>query len=477
MKKVLLVNTNSEQAPYPVPPMGICMLASELDGLCEVRVFDGMFGKSEGLPETVRIFQPDYIGFGIRNIDDIVADRHIYYVDSIIRDFIEPVRKITSVPVIVGGSGFSMFPEELMELTGADYGIVGEAVGVLPRLLELLDSNYDPSFLSNVIVSGDKASTGNSNPPDIVKHREWQGFSAIYRWIDMEPYRARSAYSIRTKRGCAHGCIYCTYPVIEGHHFITRPAAEVADEIADAQEKAGNMTFEFVDSTFNDPEGHAEAICKEIIRRELRVRLRTMGINPRHTSRELFSLMIEAGFTQIDATPDTASPSMLKNLGKGFSMRDVKKMAELIRECDLPTMWFFLFGGPGEDEKTFRETIDFIDQYVNPADLVFMTSGLRVYPDTPLYRIALKEKKTLPGKSILYPPLYYFSDKLGKERLDRMIREAERKRPNCIPALETRPPEEMLAEAVELRKRENLQEPVFRTLLRVRKEWMSKGLI
>ena len=472
MKKILLVNTNTEQAPYPVPPVGLCMLASRLEGKYEMQIYDGVFPGGTNLVDTVQRFKPDYIGFSIRNIDDVVADRQVFYVNAIIRDFIEPVKKATSIPVILGGSGFSIFPEELMKLAKADYGIIGEGIEVFPELVDELEKGNDPSYIPNVLTAN--SVKGPKKSIKLKHHEPWNGFSKIDKWVDFSPYRKRSAYPIQTKRGCSHGCVYCTYPLIEGKDFITRKASEIADEICEAKERLGDVTFEFVDSTFNDPEYHAENICSEIIKRKLKVRLRTMGINPMHTSEKLFELMIEAGFAQIDATPDTASEIMLKNMGKGFNLKEVKKMATLIRKFELPTMWFFLFGGPGEDMNTFQETIDFIDQYVSTDDLVYMTAGLRIYPGTPLYTIALKEKRFSKGESLLYPPYFYYSEKLNKESLDGLIRKAELQRPNCIPALETHPPAAMIAEAMEQRIAGNLTEPMFRTLLRIRKDWMAK---
>ena len=152
-------------------------------------------------------------------------------------------------------------------------------------------------------------------------------------------------------------------------------------------------------------------------------------------------------------------------------------MALLIRRFDLPAMWFFLFGGPGETEQTFRETIDFIDNFVNPDDLVYMTSGLRVYPGTPLYAIAAEEGKIQKGSSVFNPPVFYFSTGLPKEEADRLIKESSKSRPNCLPAAETSPPLQMLKEALDLRTRENLTEPMFRSMLRIRKEWLKKGML
>ncbi|MCX6244202.1 MAG: radical SAM protein [Bacteroidetes bacterium] len=468
MTKILLVNTNTEKLPYPVPPLGLCLLASWLDERYEVSIYDGMFGDTAGLVEHVLQFAPDYIGFSIRNIDSTMSDNPVYYVDDLIAQFIRPVREISAAKIILGGSGFSIYAGELMEITGADYGIIGEAEASLPGLIDALERGEEVRSGRNLLV---KAGTDGKKVLHITERMMIkERFSEIDRRIDFSPYKQRGAYAIQTKRGCSHGCIYCTYPVIEGRTFRTRNPAAIAEEIEQACERLGDVMFEFVDSTFNDPAGHAEAICREIIRRKLKVRLRTMGINPMNTSEELFHLMMEAGFVQIDATPDSASPAMLASLGKGFTLPEIEKMAALIRKFDLPTMWFFLFGGPGENERTFNETVDFIDRHINPADLVYMASGLRIYPGTPLEKVALKEQVILPGESLLYPPLFYFSKEISRDRLNEMMLDVSSLRHNCIHSAETKPSPEMMQEAQKLRAELNLNEPMFRTLLRLRKK-------
>jgi hypothetical protein len=71
---------------------------------------------------------------------------------------------------------------------------------------------------------------------------------------------------------------------------------------------------------------------------------------------------------------------------------------------------------------------------------------------------------------VLYPPPFYYSNEIGKERLDQLIKGASSVRMNCIPALETQPSAELLTEAAMIRKEQNLNEPMFRTLLRLRRE-------
>ncbi len=471
MKKIFLVNASNEKYPYPVPPIGLCLLAAVLRKDYDIRLFDGIADEGKDLAHEVATYMPDYIGVGIRNIDDMVIGKPHYYVDQVYRDFILPLRSYTRAPLILGGSGFSIFPKELMNRFGADYGIIGEAEQSFPRLLENLDKGKDPSTVPGVVTKDNKLNRKSSGVPDF--NLDYLPFSEIDKNLDFSPYRNRGVYSIQTKRGCYHKCIYCTYPMIEGRHYRFRKVKDIVEEICQALARLGNVTFEFVDSTFNDPPGWAESVCREMIRRKVKAKFRTMGINPAHASRELFELMLEAGFSQIDCTPDSASQEMLTNLGKNFTLEQLQKTASLLRETDLPAMWFFIFGGPGETEETMNETFRFIDKWISEKDMVHLTTGLRIYPRTPLHKIALQEKQVTEEDPLLEPS-FYISNALGKEKIDRIISEAVKSRTNWIPAEESTPSNEMIEEAIRIRREQQLTEPMFRTLIRLRNQEFDK---
>ncbi len=472
-KKVLLVYTNTEKAPYPVPPIGLCLLAQEIKSEYDVMIFDGLMRPHTELPDTINDFQPDYIGIGIRNIDNIVMDNPLYYIDGIFETFIAPIRHCTKVNLIVGGSGFSVFPMEILKRFGIEYGIVGEGETSFPRLLDALDNGKSGRGIPGVVHVDDQVESSLSLPGDLPTKFPVQ--SEIDAWIDFSPYRQRGAYPVQTKRGCSQQCIYCTYPCIEGTKYRRRDPKEIADEIEATCRRLGDVLFEFVDSTFNDPPGHAEQICREIIKKKIKVRLRTMGINPRGASKELFDLMVAAGFTQIDCTPDSASGIMLSNLRKNFTKKELEVTALHIRQCNIPTMWFFIFGGPGETEETIRETFSFIDEFVNEQDMVYMMVGLRVYPGTELYDIAVAEE-CFPKDTSILKPVFYVPKSVSRQKIDALLSEAAQKRHNCVLAANSTPPPELMQKAMKLRNEQNLKEPMFRTLLRIRKEMMAQSV-
>ena len=155
-KKVLLVNTNTEIKPYPVPPLGLCLVAASLGGEYDVTVYDPATDRGASLPGIVDRVRPEYVGVSIRNIDDMNIVNPTSYSEKIRDTFITPIRESTNAPIILGGSAFSIFPEYFLAYYGAGYGVVGEGEYVFPRLLDCLEHGGDPRAVPGVIVPGAK---------------------------------------------------------------------------------------------------------------------------------------------------------------------------------------------------------------------------------------------------------------------------------------------------------------------------------
>ena len=213
------------------------------------------------------------------------------------------------------------------------------------------------------------------------------GNPRLSRWLDLAPYeKVGVSYTVQTKRGCRMQCIYCTYnTVLEGHHLRLRKPTDVVDEIEEAFYQFRPESFEFVDSVFNDPMDHCQAILEEIIRRPWKARFSTMGVSPKNLDVKFLQLMKRAGFTSFMISPESASETMLTNYRKGFRLGDLRRAAEAINQFAFPVLWYFLVGGPGETSQTLQETLDFIGRYLVrplsvPHNLANLFLGVRSIP-------------------------------------------------------------------------------------------------
>jgi len=191
-----------------------------------------------------------------------------------------------------------------------------------------------------------------------------------------------------------------------------------------------------------------------------------MGVNPGEVTEELVLIMKKAGFLQIDCTPDSASSIMIKNYRKNFSKNRLIECAELIRKHNMPTMWFFMLGGPGETEETIQETFEFIDKYIYEEDMVHITEGIRIIPNTELYDIAIEEGVISKEMSVI-DPMFYVSPSVGKENLRQILEREIKSRSNVMNSINTTPPKDLMQKAIIYRKENKVDEPMYRTLLRL----------
>jgi radical SAM superfamily enzyme YgiQ (UPF0313 family) len=180
--------------------------------------------------------------------------------------------------------------------------------------------------------------------------------------------------------------------------------------------------FFFVDSVFNDPRGHALAICAALHRRKLPVRWSAF-CNPTGFDAELARAMKEAGCEAVEFGQDAASAKMLVALDKPFDLEDTRVALQAAHDAGLPFAIYLLFGGPGETWADVEETQNFLNQCA-PAHAVFATYGIRVYEGTPMAEIARQEGQIKPDQD-LFEPAYYLSPALAEqttEKLDRIAR-------------------------------------------------------
>ncbi len=218
--KVLLISLNRCDNPYPVFPLGLACLEAALHPAgYQTRWLDQQ-ADAQSVPDVLASFQPDFVGISLRNIDDVVIKRRETFFDPL-PELTRQVRAACAAPVILGGSGFSIFPQALLQLAGADFGIQGEGEASLPALLRALEQRADCSAIPGLVY--------RRNGGIVANPAQWlnlAGLNPAIRPDSVTDYylRATSMLNIQTQRGCSSHCEYCTYPAIEGARFRRRPA-------------------------------------------------------------------------------------------------------------------------------------------------------------------------------------------------------------------------------------------------------------
>jgi hypothetical protein len=79
---------------------------------------------------------------------------------------------------------------------------------------------------------------------------------------------------------------------------------------------------------------------------------------------------------------------------------------------------YFLLGGPGESAATVMESLEHIEQL--PRTVLFFFIGIRIYPQTALYDIALEEGKIGPDTDLLHP-VFYQADAIDRDTIEVLV--------------------------------------------------------
>jgi radical SAM superfamily enzyme YgiQ (UPF0313 family) len=414
--------------PDPVFPLGLAFLSGALERTShDHQVLDLCFVEDygEALERAVTDFRPDVIGLSLRNVDNVAYPNSHSYL-PFYRKVVSHLRKITSAPIVLGGSGFSLMPGQILNDLKADYGIVGEGEVPLVRFLDQLDSGQSPDQVVGVI-------TAHSSKP--LKAIPPQRFSFQDIIMPRREKLANEAYlrfggmgNVQTKRGCGFSCVYCTYPLIEGNEIRLRSPKQVGEEIQHLCDQGVDTIF-MVDNVFNFPPHHAQSVCKEILQRNLEVKW-SCYLHPQFVTESLLAIMKESGCTGVEFGTDAGSDIVLKRLGKSFTTEEVRRASELCHKVGLSSCHSLVFGGPEESKETLRETFALMDE-VSPTAVIAMV-GIRLFPGTKLEDLASPEDVIIEDDSML-KPTFYLAESVRPFVLDMLYEHVEENKNWILP--------------------------------------------
>jgi len=413
-----LINTNTMQPA--IAPIGLDYIAGRaLQAGIKVEIVDLCLAKDPAatLQDSFAGHNPELVGLSFRNVDDCFWPSCQWFVPRL-AETIQSIRRLTAAPIVVGGVGFSIFAKQIVEHTGADFGVCGDGEQATVSLFNELQGNKHFERIPGLVWRRD--GTIRSNVPDW-KNNKPLSLPTSRDAVDNVAYFKRGGQlGIETKRGCNRNCIYCADRLSKGTSNRTRSPAEVADE-AESLLSQGIDVLHICDSEFNIPGQHAMAICEEFIRRGLGDRLRWyayMAVVP--FDAELAFAMRKAGCVGIDFTGDSASPAMLKTYRQPHTAENLASAVRLCRDNSITVMIDLLLGGPGETPQTAKQTIDFIKE-INP-DCAGAPLGVRIYPGTEMVNVVAAEgnietnpniRRKYTGPIDLFRPTFYISHLLG----------------------------------------------------------------
>ncbi len=407
--KILLINPNNYKSP-PVLPIGLEYIKESLKNQnYDLEILDLTFKEDPLLviKEILEINRFDLIGFSIRNIDSCIYFNNEFFLPLFkkIIDFI----KSYNIPIVLGGSGFTAIPYEIIEYLQVDYGIVGPGEKAFSYFLEMFQTNQ----LNKRIINGWDYGIDESL------------VSLKVKAIDYKQYiKNDGLIGFTTHTGCSNRCPYC----IEANKPVSfRKIENIIEEIK-MRVYEGYNHFHLCDSEFNQDLEFSKKFCKELIKKSLDLKW-TLYMKPTPYDEELFQLLSESKAYLITLSVDSDRNIQLKNQ---YSYNDLENIIRYCRKYDIELAIDLLTGYPYESIKSTKRVIEFFKK--NHPKSVGISFYYRLLNNTLLAELIRKDKNLQTQLTRKYStddnfltPIFYsqykkeeIEDIIGKDKLFRI---------------------------------------------------------
>ncbi|MFH1093340.1 MAG: radical SAM protein [Candidatus Omnitrophota bacterium] len=292
-------------------------------------------------------------------------------------------------PIILGGVYPSLTPRDAF-CADIDYYVVGE--GELP-LLEII-SGHNPEQIQGVLAY--------SQPVSRVRRAK------IIENLDDIPYPARNklpmhqylsfcsprrdrirTVSMITSRGCPYDCTFCSIHSITGYTWRKRSSENVLAEIKLLVEEFKVQHIEFEDDNLTFEKKRMQEIVQGIIF------LNNKGANISWSApngvrvdtldEELLEQIKASNCIFLNLAVESGDADMLKRMNKRLNLSKVLEITRICKRLGIKTNAFFMIGYPGETERSFKKTLNFVKKLKKIGVDEFYATITRAYPGTKLF--------------------------------------------------------------------------------------------
>ena len=420
-----LYTFNKNQRIGNKPPQSILILATYLRscGFSNIECLDAQLDNlsPEETADRVCKMQPDVVG--------ITAWTDFWYPTwktiALVR------QRLPNATIIVGGPHTSIYPEECLLSSEADFAVAGDGEDVLKGLLESFANGEPAPEIAGLWGRDPNGQPVRPKTPLAVVHDLTKIPPPDRTLLPYQRYTSVLTPSLFettmvTSRGCPYKCVFCKMDV---QKVYARTAEQVVDEFQEIAD-LGIDDVQIYDDTFTWGEARAIDICDGIIDRGLKVnwaiRDRANRVTP-----NLYSKLRAAGCYRVHFGVETGSPKILKDSGKFMTLDQIHQGVEVAKSADMKIMLYFMFGFLDETIEDTDMTID-LAKKLNPD---YVSFGVLIpYPGTEIYKAGLasgiiprdywREFALNPEPDYRIP--HVIEDKLDRETLIKLKNSATR---------------------------------------------------
>ena len=378
-----------DKSSLPLPPVFAAHAAAMLERKgFDCSILDGQILDLD-LPEFMREVEE-------RKPDVVVARISLQSFEEDLRIMSRIKDLIPTVATVGWGIVCKVEPLKVLASSKLDLVVRDELEFTLPEVIEKIDGKQSMDKTLGITFRIGEKITSNPGRP-FAKNLDVLPIAA-YHLLEMERYVVKETslfpglskkgdvrYAcIYSSRGCSYNCVYCGNPVAFGPWRAMSPERTI-EEIDFLVENYGVQAIRFMDSCFNMNVERIEALCDEIINRNLNI-FWACEVRAEKLTERLVKKMKKAGCIRVEIGVETGDAELLKNVGKpGCTLGEIKKAFRVAREEGISTCAFLMVGLPGESWKTIQNTKRLLSE-IKPDDVI--VSIATPFPGTLLHKMA-----------------------------------------------------------------------------------------
>jgi radical SAM superfamily enzyme YgiQ (UPF0313 family) len=428
MAKILLINPPIGKAAFPIGIATVHAYLYNKGHETEIIDLNKQAKNKHEIIKQVKKESYDIVGF---------YGMSTFY--KFIKEITLSIKESTSVgKIICGGPIASSSPELLLNETGVDIIVDGEADLIISELVNVIENKDDLRNVNNLIFLDGTEIIYTKKAPLIKDmdsiplpiYDEWDmkyyvskgsvqeivsnshlSCSDVYKKIGVGEEIKRA--TMWTSRGCYGRCTFC---MLSGRrvHYRHFSVNYIIKHLKLLISEHGVNVFDFRDALTLSSQKFVKELCDKIVRKKLKILFICTSRGDLNLNNDLAKMLKEAGCFQIGIGFESANDDVLRLLKKDIKVESYGNMVKVLQLNKIDVSGHFILNVPGETKKALRDNVKFVKKYKLRNIAVHY---LEPMPKTPIFNWAIENEFIKSEKDYLIKDIS--STKKGQADFDR----------------------------------------------------------
>lgn len=346
--------------------------------------------------------------------------------------------KETDRSIIIVFGGPECYPllagKDLIKLDYVDIVVYGEGELTLKEIVDSVEAGKLLEYYPGAIVknNGSYLKCSDRKPLynlDVIPFPD-------YRQFPNNLSLNRDTLFISSGRGCIRKCVYCDVPGTMSL-FRSRSADSLFEEMkCQINRHIGIKKFEFASPALNSNLKEISKLCDLIVKNKIEVYWSGNAILRPEMDLDILKKMKDAGCYALIFGLESGSQKILDKMGKMIKVKDAER---ILRDCynfGILVTVNFIIGFPGEDDKDFEETLEFIKRNKRNINHIGTYSACWVRPYSAMFNNPERFGILLPSIKETNVTIRDWYDKESKENTYEARERREKELTQFIKSLE-----------------------------------------